>query len=505
MKVLLDTNIIIHREAYSVSNISIGQLFRWLDQLKYIKCIHPITVEEITGHNNANTSRSMGIKLEAYHTLKTIAPFNERIKQVSHQLDKTPNDRNDSALLNEVLEERVDVFITEDRKIHHKASLLAISDKVFTIASFVEKCVSENPELTNYKVLSIQKAYFGSIDINDAFFDSFREDYFEFNKWFNRKSDETAYVSHYNKTIIGFLYIKLEGREENYSDINPSLTAKKRLKIGTFKVALNGYRIGERFLKIIFDNALQYKVEEIYVTIFDKTPEQLKLIELLEDWGFAFHGTKDTKTGTEKVYVRQFKRIASIQNPKTTFPYISKKGSAFLVPIFPDYHTELLPDSILRTESPKDFIESQPHRNALSKVYISHSYERNLKKGDIIIFYRTGGYHYSVVTTIGIVETVFNPVKSLDDLQAICRKKTFFTKDDLAQFWNKYKGLKPFVVEFLYAYSFPKRPNLAKLIELRIIKDINSAPRGFSKISWDDLHLILKESNGDESIVVDQT
>jgi len=33
---------------------------------------------------------------------------------------------------------------------------------------------------------------------------------------------------------------------------------------------LNGFRLGERFLKIIFDNALKQKVEEIYVTIFEK-------------------------------------------------------------------------------------------------------------------------------------------------------------------------------------------------------------------------------------------
>jgi hypothetical protein len=38
-----------------------------------------------------------------------------------------------------------------------------------------------------------------------------------------------------------------------------------------------------------FDNALRYKVDEIYVTIFDKTDEQKRLIELLCDnldiWG----------------------------------------------------------------------------------------------------------------------------------------------------------------------------------------------------------------------------
>jgi len=29
---------------------------------------------------------------------------------------------------------------------------------------------------------------------------------------------------------------------------------------------MNGFKLGERFLKIVFDNALQQKVDEIYVT-----------------------------------------------------------------------------------------------------------------------------------------------------------------------------------------------------------------------------------------------
>ena len=56
---------------------------------------------------------------------------------------------------------------------------------------------------------------------------------------------------------------------------------KKRLKIGTFKVISNGLRLGERFVKIIFDNALKNHVQEIYVTIYDKRSEQKRLIELL--------------------------------------------------------------------------------------------------------------------------------------------------------------------------------------------------------------------------------
>ena len=66
--------------------------------------------------------------------------------------------------------------------------------------------------------------------------------------------------------VLGFLYLKTEGVDENYSDIVPPFKPMRRLKVGTFKVESTGFRLGERFVKIIFDNALQRNVDEIYVT-----------------------------------------------------------------------------------------------------------------------------------------------------------------------------------------------------------------------------------------------
>lgn len=502
MKILLDTNVIIHREAYKTSHLAIGQLFKWLDQLKYTKCIHPITALELASHANADTVRSMGIKLEAYHVLKTTAPIASGIQHFIDTTDKNQNDKNDSLLLNELVQGRVDAFITEDRNIHRKAQDLGVADDVFTISHFIEKAVSEHPALVNYKVLAVEKVYFGNIDVGDPFFDSFRYDYLGFDNWFKKKSDEIAYVCYSNATLVGFLYLKIEGPDENYLDITPPLAPKKRLKIGTLKVGLNGYRVGERFLKIVFDNALINKVEEIYVTIFDRTPEQFRLIELLEEWGFSMYGTKKTGTGDELLYLRSFQPAADRDNPKRTFPYVSDQANIFLVPVWPAYHTELLPDSILNTESPEAYKDNAPHRNALSKIYISHSLERGLVPGDIIVFYRTGGIFKSVVTTIGVVENVHSDIQSLDQLITLSKKKTFFTPDQLKEFWTRYKSLKPFVVEFLYTYSLPRRPNLVRLIELGVIKDAQSAPRGFSKISLNQLHLILKESQSNEDIIV---
>jgi hypothetical protein len=227
-----------------------------------------------------------------YSLIKNVAPLDEAVKEVGSKIDTTPNDENDTIILNEVYCDRVDILISEDKKIHTKANVLGISNRVFKIEQFLEKVTAENPDLVDYKVLAVKKVDFAQVELKDAFFDSFREDYKGFDKWYNKKADEIAYACYQSNVLSAFLYVKVEDENENYSDINPAFQRKKRLKIGTFKVTSNGFKIGERFLKIIFDNAFQYKVDEIYVTIFDKRPEQVRLIELLEEWGFILHGIK---------------------------------------------------------------------------------------------------------------------------------------------------------------------------------------------------------------------
>ncbi|GAG70104.1 unnamed protein product, partial [marine sediment metagenome] len=48
----------------------------------------------------------------------------------------------------------------------------------------------------------------------------------------------------------------------------------------------------------------------------------------------------------------------------------------------------------------------------------------------------------------------------------------------------------------------PRRINLKRLIELGVIQDIKSAPRGFEEISDKYFHKIIKETGSNESIIV---
>lgn len=482
MNVLLDTSIILNKILGNKADQDVKILFKWLDRSKSQKVIHARTVEEL---QKTEPTAFLSLNLSEFKII---------------QEEPAAQNADGAYLLNAIASNCADLLISEDEKIHAVAKSLNLADKVLDIDQFLEKIFADNPEMVDYKVLNVQKIPFGKINLDDPFFLSLKNDYMGFAEWFQRKRNEIAYITFNSKNgkLLSFLYLKIEGPEENYADIQPAFPQKKRLKVGTFKVIRNGFRLGERFLKIIFDNALKHKVDEIYVTIFDRSDEQKRLITLMEKWGFVYWGKK----GEENVYVRNFVPECDNENVNKTYPFIPKNRDTYIVPIYPEYHTELLPDSILNTESPEDFVEDSPHRNGISKVYVSRAWEPHPRKGDILVFYRTGGLYKGVVTTIGVVSDTRESFASKEEFIKYCLRGSVFPEKELEKMWD-YKPQKPFVVNFLYVYSFPKRINMERLIDMGIFKGVNDAPRGFYKISKDQFESILKETASEGRFIVD--
>lgn len=122
----------------------------------------------------------------------------------------------------------------------------------------------------------ISRERFGDIDLNDPFFDSLKADYREFPEWFARKHDNEAWVLREEKRVLAFLYLKEEVGP--LDDVAPSRPTARRLKAGTMKVDAQGTRLGERFLRLMFDEALERQVTETYVTVFPKHEGLVKLL-----------------------------------------------------------------------------------------------------------------------------------------------------------------------------------------------------------------------------------
>ena len=497
MRALLDTNIIIHRESMQATNYSIGQLFYWLDKLHYVKLIHPYSVAELRKANNVAQQDIYNARLAAYTQMKAVATQTDEFKVVLMDAQKTENDVVDNQLLFEVYCGHADILITEDRKMRSKAEKLGIVDRVFSINAFISKVSTENPDLIDYKALSIRKELFGSIDVRNPFFDSFRPDYDGFDRWFAGKCDEEAYICRTDKNaILGFLYLKTEDETEDYSNITPRFIPGKRLKVGTFKVEASGFRLGERFVKIIFDNAIERNLNEIYVTMFKDRPELTALYDLLIRWGFYDYGTKNTNGKIESVLVKKLGQYEQGKSVIGNFPNLKQNSAKMILPIAPQFHTSLFPDSKLNTEI--DYIKNVPHRYALQKVYITWSFEENINPGDLLVFYRMGeegSYkkYSSVITTIGVVDEVISQFANIDDFLRHCQNRSVFSKEQLEDFWQKHH-YKLKVLKFVYVKSLARRLTLDWLQKNGIVAP-KQGPRPFTRITDDQFNLIMRESD----------
>ena len=283
-------------------------------------------------------------------------------------------------------------------------------------ASHAEQKVVEKPvdELKNKirnnqerRPMDLQVQRFSDIDLNDSFFDSLRASYPEFNEWYNKKAaaGATAYCYYVDNELKDFLYLKIE--EEELSDLTPALPAKKRLKVGTFKVDNDNRHTtrGERFMKKIMDMAIAEDVDEIYVTMFP-TEELQGLIRMFEKFGFSHIADKPHEGGNAE-YVLIKDMATHVDDFKLDYPFVKKASSnKYVLSIVPEFHTHLFPDSILKNEKKYDLIQDVSETNSIYKIYLCWMQDtRNLKAGDKLIIYRTSdeegkAYYRSVCTSV---------------------------------------------------------------------------------------------------------
>lgn len=496
--VLLDTNIIIRREGYNNVSFEVANVYKWLDKLKSTKYIHPKTKDEIKKYKDLKVRDSINIKLDSYETLIPSKMDDLFFKSVISKFSQDENSLIDNELLYQAYDGIIDLLITNDYKMLKKAELLGIREIVLSVDEYLKIVEKEFPKKIDYKMLSVKKEKFGNIDLNDGFFDTLKEDYPEFEDWFHSKNQEEAYVFKDNNGIHAFLFIKVERPEEkDYLSIVPALSKKKRLKIGTFKIdpSLKGFRLSERFLKIIFDNAIKNRVDEIYVTLFEnKRKEVTQLRDVLIKWGFRLHGYKTSKNGEkESVFVKTLEAYDDTKDIKYNFPNLPKNQKMYMLPINPEYHTDLFPDSILKTEDMNLYSGNKGHLYSLEKIYVSNAYSTKPKPGDFIVIYRSGDRYpkkySSVCTCLAVLEDIVYP-KSKGEYIKECSNKSVFTKDELNDFFDS-KNYRKVIKLILYKTYF-KKISLSQLIDAGFIGDC-SGPRPFDEVPSQYYKMFLKE------------
>ncbi|KHL94560.1 acetyltransferase [Paenibacillus sp. IHB B 3415] len=346
----------------------------------------------------------------------------------------------------------------------------------------------------------LAKKKFRNVDLNDPFFDSLKNDYSEFEDWFNRKRDAEAYLYYEEDHVEGFLYIKME--EGPITDVSPQLECNQALKIGTFKINPHGTKLGERFIKKALDFAIVNNAEFCYVTIFNKQ-ETLPLIMLMKRYGFYEYGTKDTPNGVELVLIKDLKVLAN--DILLDYPLIKKQDTnKYLLAIYPQYHSIMFPDSILNTED-VDILEDITFTNSIHKIYVTTMPVQRTSRGDVLVMYRTAtpgqaAEYTSVATSVCVVEEVKsqNEFGDFDSFYSYASTYSVFDKDDLRYWYNK-GGC--YTIKMTYNAALSKR-----LIRRKLIEEIGlsrSQRWSFISITEEQFDDILREGGVSESIIID--
>lgn len=343
---------------------------------------------------------------------------------------------------------------------------------------------------------------FKDVDLGDIFFDSLKSDYEEFPVWFAKKSNESAYIfRNEHGNIDGFLYLKQENGE--ITDVAPLLPAAKRIKVGTMKINAHGTKLGERFIKKICDHAIFFSVDEVYLTIFEK---HTSLINLVSRYGFKKVATKTTKNGQELVFVKPMRARTDAQILEN-YPIIrTATANCYLLSIYPTWHTRLLPDSILKTES-SDIIQDISHTNSIHKVYLAGMHGMDsLRSGDVLLIYRTGDGHgparfRSVATSICVVEEYRNISSFANKEQFLnyCRPYSVFTENELENFWKSRKY--PYVIRFSYNIALKKRVTRGTMIDDLGLPE--NSYWGFMPLSKNHLLSIATKGQVNEGLIID--
>jgi len=444
MRVLLDTNIFIIREAGRPLPENLVELLRVLDRLGFKILIHPKSLEDLTRDEESSRRETHLSKVRLYSTLE-VPPDpgkdSEFLRLVGAK--PNPNDMVDNWILYAVSRNAVHYLITEDRDILRKAEKIGLRQRVLSIDDAL-KLLPDN-ELGEGRSLyppAIAKVPVYALNLKDPFFNPLRKDYAPFDDWFNRIAREgrDCYVYFEEGGTIGALLI-LKPENEAVKDSEPPLPPRRRMKICTLQVSHQGSKIGELFVKLAVHEAIAADCEEVYLTHFLKSSSD-ELVELITEYGFTKSAV--LRSTNEPVFLKE---LHSSVPPGSTSPleiasryyptfYDGEGVKKFLIPILPEFHQKLFVDyegrqTTLPEYAGKFIIEG----NTIKKAYLCNSRNKSISRGDVLLFYRSKDV--KAITSIGTVEEVHRNIRSLDRAVSLVERRTVYTNEEIKQMLRK--------------------------------------------------------------------
>lgn len=483
MKILYDTNILIHIQDPKILSPNLQLLLSIIREHGHQEFIHPASLNDIENDSDIERRRITLSKLHGYPRLPSPPkPDDEFISLVGTPANS--HDTNDNEILFSLKKNLVDFLITEDRGIRKKANLLNLDDRVFSIDSALDHFTTLYRRFFPSHSL-LRKCYAHEIDIDQPFFDSLKSEYgdADFNTWYNKciKESRECYTYEVEDKVKAFLMLKEEN--EPIETHNP-IPAATRVKIATLKVDLTGSKIGELFLKIAFQYCISNQIFEIYLTHFET--EDDTLIYLIDNFGFEKVGEL-AKNG-EPVYLKKFipetTDLSSLEIARKYYPSFKDDESVrkFVIPIIPEFHDKLFPDYRNRQMKLTDYYENNIPGNTIKKAYLSSRYSSRMRLGDIVLFYRS--HDQKVITSLGIVDQEPIMTSDINELNRIVGKRSVYLEEQLKEKADK----AVFIIRFKHHFYLPNPLKLSELIQKNIL---NGPPQSTTEINHEQ-YLALK-------------
>ena len=473
MKILLDTNVAIKLEDPKPVDPPAALLAQLCQKHNLTLHVSDANYADINRDKDSVRRRLTYSKLEKYVRLREVALDSESDLIRRFGPIRNENDRCDLQLLGILDKKAVDLLISEDTELIRRAERGKLGVKVLGIADAVDY-ISRTYESHTVELPYIEEVPAYQIDIDDVFFDSLREDYPGFNKWFEDRCvnrHRSCWVIRFDGKLAGLVIRKPEKQEE----ADCATKADKILKVSTFKLSseYQGEKFGEQLLKQVLWWSRSNDIEVVYLTAFEK---QQVLIGLLETYGFIKTRTLDDGQWVlEKNLKEEVLSYTSYQQDPVSFNrqiypayYDGPQSRKFVVPILPRFYRilfpEAFPDSQLSLFIGSSTDANHTPGNTIRKIYICRAPTTKLEPGSVILFYVTKDerrLQAQSICTVGVVESV-TEASTLNELMLLTTRRSAYTRKQLEKLVNySEKPLK--VIDFLLTLHLNKPVDLHTL------------------------------------------
>jgi GNAT superfamily N-acetyltransferase len=390
---------------------------------------HPASVEDIQRDANVERRNRTLTRLPQYTLLQDggPCPWNTPAPSV--------NDACDNRILWALEQNAAHALVTEDQGLHRKARDRGLSDRVYFIQS-AQDWLQRLHEPAEVILPNIEDVELHTLtpQLDSPFFETIRNDYAGFNRWFQRIAREGRRAWVYREPgqdSVQAICIFTVQTDETITD-NGQVLDGLALKLCTFKVgeAVRGRKIGELFLRAAFQFATNHHCEHIF--LHANQEQQVHLTSLIEDFGFRTVGTYMS----DAVFVKNHPvqppavQMAPFEYVRRYYPHYLDdfEVQKYIVPIRPKFHNILFPDWMAPGQA---LPANHPQRhvgNAIKLAYLSNSLSRRPRSGDLVLFYRS--HDQKAITTLGIVER-YECMNEPDEIARVVSRRTVYTDSEI--------------------------------------------------------------------------